>query len=90
MLSEVVVSSSEVVVEDVLSVDADEPPSSLLAQEMMMRLIIGKKIMSICLIGFLIGYFRKTLHIPKLGRFYKNEGGGCGGCLTVKKFIKIV
>ena len=59
--------------EDVLSPD-EEPPSSLLAQEMMMRLIIGKKIMSICLIGFLIGYFRKTLHIPKLGGFYKNEG----------------
>ena len=51
MLSEVVVSSSEVVVEDVLSVDADEPPSSL-PQEIMMRLIIGKKIMSICLIRF--------------------------------------
>ena len=30
--------------------------------------------MSIYLIGFLIGYFRRTLHIPKLGGFYKNEG----------------
>ena len=30
--------------------------------------------MSICLIDFLIGYFRRTLHIPKLGVIYKNEG----------------
>jgi len=38
VLSEVVVSSSEVVVvEDVLSLDADEPPSSL-PQEIMVRL----------------------------------------------------
>ena len=37
VLSEVVVSSSEVVVEDELSVDADEPPSSL-PQEIMVRL----------------------------------------------------
>ena len=37
VLSEVVLSSSEVVVEDVLSVDADEPPSSL-PQEIMVRL----------------------------------------------------
>ena len=70
VVSEVV--EVEVVVEDVLSVDADEPPSSLLAQEMIMRLIISEKIMSICLIGFLIGKFRRTLHIPKLGGFYKN------------------
>ena len=55
-LSSVVLSpSSEVVVEDVLSVDADEPPSSLLAQEMIVKLIISEKIMSICLISFLIG-----------------------------------
>ena len=56
-----------------LSVDADEPPSSLLAQEMMVKLKRNReRIMSICLIGFLIGYFRRTLHIPKLGVFYKN------------------
>ena len=30
------------------------------------------RVMSICLIDFLIGYFRRTLHIPKLGVFYKN------------------
>ena len=28
--------------------------------------------MSRCFIGFLIGKFRRTLHIPKLGGFYKN------------------
>ena len=65
MLSEVVVSLSEVVVEDELSVDADEPPSSL-PQEIMVKLKRNReRIMSICLIGFLIGYFRRTLHIPR-------------------------
>ena len=55
MLSEVVVSLSEVVVEDELSVDADEPPSSL-PQEIMVKLKRNReRIMSICLIGFLIG-----------------------------------
>ena len=55
VLSEVVVSSSEVVVEDELSVDAEEPPSSL-PQEIMVRLRRNReRIMSICLIGFLIG-----------------------------------
>ena len=49
VVSEVVV-VVDVLLEDVLSVDADEPPSSLLAQEMIMRLIISEKIMSICLI----------------------------------------
>jgi len=59
----------------VLSVDADEPPSSL-PQEIMVRLNRNReRIMSICLIGFLIGYFRRTLHIPESGGFYKNEGG---------------
>ena len=67
MLSEVVVSLSEVVVEDELSVDADEPPSSL-PQEIMVKLKRNReRIMSICLIGFLIGYFRRTLHIPQFG-----------------------
>ena len=42
---EVVVVSSEVVLEDVLSVDADEPPSSLLAQEMTVRLKRDMRIM---------------------------------------------
>ena len=66
-MSEVVVSSSEVVVEDELSVDADEPPSSL-PQEIMVKLKRNReRIMSICLIGFLIGYFRRTLHIPQFG-----------------------
>ena len=50
MLSEVVVSLSEVVVEDELSVDADEPPSSL-PQEIMVKLKRNReRIMSICLI----------------------------------------
>ena len=54
-----------------LSVDADEPPSSL-PQEIMVKLKRNReRIMSICLIDFLIGYFRRTLHIPKLGGFYK-------------------
>ena len=54
-LSSVVLSpSSEVVVEDELSLD-EEPPSSLL-QEMKVKLIrTREKIMSICLIVFLIG-----------------------------------
>ena len=61
----VVVSSSELVVEDELSLD-EEPPSSLLLQEIMVRLKRNReRIMSICLIGFLIGYFRRTLHIPR-------------------------
>ena len=52
MLSEVVVSLSEVVVEDELSVDADEPPSSL-PQEIMVKLKRNsERIMSICLTWF--------------------------------------
>ncbi len=36
------------------------------AQEMMVKLKRNReRIMSICLIGFLIGYFRRTLHIPR-------------------------
>ena len=59
--------------------------SSSFAQEMMVRLKRNReRIMSICLIRFLIGYFRKTLHISKYGRFYKNRGFLLGGCLTVK------
>ena len=51
----VVLSSSEVVVEDELSVDADEPPSSL-PQEIMVRLKRNMEIMmSICLTWFPIG-----------------------------------
>ena len=62
----VVVSSSELVVEDELSLD-EEPPSSL-PQEIMVKLKRNReRIMSICLIGFLIGYFRRTLHIPRFG-----------------------
>ena len=62
----VVVSSSELVVEDELSLD-EEPPSSL-PQEIMVKLKRNReRIMSICLIGFLIGYFRRTLHIPVFG-----------------------
>jgi hypothetical protein len=34
--------------------------------------------MSIYLIGFLIGQYRKTLHISSFGRFYKIEGFGGG------------
>jgi len=37
--------------------------------------------MSIYLIGFLIGQNRKTLHISSFGRFYKIEGfGGESDC----------
>ena len=50
--------------------------SSSSPQEIMVKLIRNmKRIMSICLIGFLIGYFRRTLHIPKIGGFNKNVGG---------------
>ena len=38
-----------------------------------------KVIIRRCLIRFLIGYFRRTLHIPKLGGFYKNEWRLLGG-----------
>ena len=60
----VVLSSSEVdVVVDVLSLE--EPPSSL-PQEIMVKLKRNReRIMSICLIGFLIGYFRRTTFIPQ-------------------------
>jgi len=34
--------------------------------------------MSIYLIGFLIGQYRKTLHISSFGKFYKIEGFGRG------------
>ena len=53
VLSEVVLSSSELlVVEDELSLD-EEPPSSLLAQELMVRLNRNmEKMMSNCLIRF--------------------------------------
>ena len=57
---------------------------SVLLQEMIVKLRNRERIMSICLIRFLIGYFRKTLHIPKLGGFYKNDGECCGGSLTAK------
>ena len=54
VVSSVVLSSSEVVVEDELSLD-EEPPSSL-PQEIMVKLKRNmEKMMSICLIGFLIG-----------------------------------
>ena len=51
VLSEVVVSSSDVVVEDALSVDADEPPSSLL-HEMTVRLKRNTKTMCKILLIF--------------------------------------
>ena len=38
--------------------------SSFSPQEKIKKLISRERIMSICLVGFLIGYFRKTLHIP--------------------------
>ena len=42
--------------------------SSFSSQEKMMKLKRNReRIMSICLIGFLIGYFRRTLHIPQFG-----------------------
>ena len=46
---------------------------SVLLQEMIVKLRSSERIMSKYLIGFLIGYFRKTLHISKFGGFYKNE-----------------
>ena len=50
----------------ILSVLVD--PSSLLLQEIMVRLNRNmEKMTSVCLIGFLIGYFRRTLHIPQFG-----------------------
>ena len=52
VVSVVVVVSFEVVV---LSLDADEPPSSLLAHEMIVKLISSEKNMSKFLIGSLIG-----------------------------------
>ena len=49
---------------------------------MMVRLKRNReRIMSICLIRFLIGYFRRILHIPEHGGFYKNEGILLGGFL---------
>jgi hypothetical protein len=49
-------------------------PLSLL-QEMTVKLKRNiERIMSICLIGFLIGWYRRTLHIPRFGGFYKNSG----------------
>jgi len=46
-----------------------------------------ERIMSICLIGFLIGWcIRKTQVIPELGLFYKNVGILLGGRMTVKNY----
>ena len=54
VLSVVELSSEVVVVEDELSLD-EEPPSSLLAHEMIVKLISSEKNMSKFLIGSLIG-----------------------------------
>ena len=60
---EVALASKE---EELLAELMDE--SSSFAQEMMVRLKRNReRIMSICLIRFLIGYFRRTLHIPRFG-----------------------
>jgi len=40
--------------------------------------------MSICLIGFLIGWFRRTQYIPELGLNYNVWGFYLELCLTVK------
>ena len=62
--------------------------SSSFAQEMMMRLKRNReRIMSICLIRFLIGYFRKTLHVSKYGRFYKNRGFLLGGIICDSYYL---
>ena len=54
----------------VLSVLVD--PSSLLLQEMIVRLIRNvEKMISRFFSWFPIGWFRRTLYIPKLGGFYK-------------------
>ena len=67
---EVALASKE---EELLAEILDE--SSSFAQEMMVRLKRNReRIMSICLIRFLIGYFRRTLSIPQFVEFYKESG----------------
>ena len=62
--------------------------SSFFEQEMRVRLKRNReRIMSICLIRFLIGYFRKTLHISKYERFYKNRGFLLGGIICDSYYL---
>ena len=80
---EVALASKE---EELLAELLDE--SSSFAQEMMVRLKRNReRIMSICLIRFLIGYFRKTLHISKYERFYKNRGFLLGGIICDSYYL---
>ena len=64
-----------VVVPEVLEVLELLDESSSFAQEMIVRLIRNReRIMIICLTWFPSRRFRRTLHIPKYGGFYKNMG----------------
>ena len=65
----------------VLSVLVD--PSSLLLQEMIVRLIRNvEKMISRFFTWFPIYWFRRTQYITSFGLFYKNEGRLLGGCPT--------
>ena len=87
------VSPSEGVLDDTVGgvVSVLFEPSSLLLQEMMLKLKRNtEKIMSIC---FIVYWFRRTLLIPELGVFYKEVGILLGGLISyenknsVKKYI---
>ena len=63
----------------------EEPPSLLLAQEMIVKLKRNmEKMMSRCFTWFPIGGYRRTQYITSIGLFYKNVVILLGGCLTVK------
>ncbi len=74
---------------------AESVDSSFSPQEKITKLRRNmKRMMSKCLIGFLIGCFRRILHIPELGEFYKNwedcgwgpvVDGVCESCEIVKR-----
>jgi len=71
-----------------LSLD-EEPPSSL-PQEIMVKLKRNReRIMSICLIGFLIGYFRRTLHIPRFGGVLQECGILLGGLSDCEELVEV-
>jgi len=81
------VSPSEGVLDDTVGgvVSVLFEPSSLLLQEMMLKLKRNtEKIMSICFNWFPFWWFRRTQYIPQFGGFYKEVGILLGDCLTVK------
>ena len=49
-----------------------------------------ERMMSRCLIVFLFGYFRRTLHIPKLGGLYKYLGFYLEGVLQSWIIVQLV